>query len=355
MPRKSIFDTHAVRRTVDQRLLRDSIDFLSTHSQVVLPASAAKGLVHVRQHTRTHTDTLYDALIQHGADKIFAFVKFTPDVRVDDVPEGLSFSHVTMDTKQLAPISAPLYQASLATAVANKIVLNVTPMVRREDDTVTNITDFQCTVIRDILSRSYYDSDRSWLAPTQILKICRVYTMSTAAPLSAQWALDIPEQNMLVISFAYYFLQMIYPLDVAEQTLESQSGELRLGPAENVRNVVGALKGALQRMSVTLNGADSQQISFIQICEAIKALGIRRIVSDVYTTAIQKFRYAGPNIHTSATALEYPPYFVYLLVMIAAGTVKIGLKQTLTNLRLIDVAKDVTQDLARSPAFLGSL
>jgi len=141
-----------------------------------------------------------------------------------------------------------------------------------------------------------------------------------------------------------FFLQRVSDTQTAEAMIKTTN--LGLGSAMQINDVITRLKDVLT--------TKYDALSLDDVCIGINQLGIGRLANINRKFLYTRMRSIGPDVFTSAMALEYPPYWCYLVLATLSGR-KMGLTNTLKR---NDIAKDApvfADDLLKSQSFLPSL
>jgi len=343
--RVSIFDTLTSRTTVNKTQLRELVNFLISNRAYRLSASEVKTLVSVKSLAITAISSLFNRSIELHAETLFSFMKI-PNT-VTSVPEVVTYRHVAFDLKQLATTtdaSALLDTLKVVPEFSNTIFENVTPMIRSSGE-LTDTLAFQSTVVRDLLVRSYYDNKATvWLTPSLLRYLCRFYNMSMSSAIGSVFNLTFSEQQAVAAVFSIYFLQMVSDTDTAEAMVKTS--KLGLGTPDQLLGVIGRLKDTL--------GPRYDAMTLDDVCVGINSLGIGRLSGVDRKFIYTKNRSIGPDAMTSAMAIEYPPYWCYLVLTALSGR-KMGLQNVLKRNDLGKDAPAFADDLLKTQSFLPSL
>ena len=342
--RSSIFDTLTIRTTVTKAQLSELVNFIIFNRNYRLGASEVRTMLGVRPLTSTVVGNLFSRATELKKDSVFSFIKI-PKITVS-IPEVLTYTHITYDLKQLnTEDNAILYDAvSRLPDFANTIVSNVTPMLRGTGEPIDAL-NFQSIFVRDLLSRSYFDnSSTMWLTPSLIRYLCRFYNMSLSSAVGTVYNLTFQEQQAVATVASLFFLQKVSDTNTAEQFVKSN--KLGLGTVQDINDVIIRLKTVLHDKYDAMTLDD--------VCTGINNLGIGRLENVNRKFLYTRLRSIGPDIFTSTMALEYPPYWAYLVLSTMSGR-KMGL---LTTFKRNDLQKDgvsFAEDIIKTHSFLPSI
>jgi hypothetical protein len=156
--------------------------------------------------------------------------------------------------------------------------------------------------------------------------------------------LTFSEQQAVAAVFSLYFLQLVSDTDTAEVMVKTQ--KLGLGAPDKLADVISRLKDTL--------GSRYDAMTLDDVCTGVNSLGIGRLEGIDRKFIYTRQRNIGPDALTSAMAIEYPPYWCYLVLTALSGR-KMGLQNTLKRNDLGRDAPGFADDLLKSQSFLPSL
>jgi len=341
MPKNSIFNTNACRTTINALQLKELTSFLIKYRSL-LPIVDTKPMLLTKTMMETPINTVYSRFVEWNKDKLFGFIKIPTDIAS---PEIITYTHVALDTKQFKDVSEELYRSiCVAPEFADKIVFNVTPLVKRNNE-LNNTSIFQSLFVRDLLSRSFYNTNDFWLTPPLIQYMCKTYSMSVAASIGAVFGLTTAEIQMVAVIFALYFLQQVSDAQSAEIVLRN-SNRYIFGNSADVLNVISRVKDVL--------GPDYATMTLDNACSCVGAMGINRLSEVNRRFLYNRMRSFGPDVNSTAIALEYPPYWLYLILLASSGQ-KIGLMNFMKKWGMLKEVPRFTDDLIRTQSLINTI
>lgn len=342
--RISIFDTLTARTTITNTQLSELINFIVLNRNYKLASTEIKALTTAHPLTTTVIGNLFTKAIDLHKESLFSFFKI-PKTGIS-VPEVFTYTHITYDLKQLDIDSdKSLYEIiKKVPELANTICLNITPMLRTTGEPI-DILNFQSIFIRDLLSRSYFDNKSTmWLTPSLIRYLCRFYNMSMSSTIGSVYNLTFQEQQAVATVFSLYFLQKVSDTITAETVVKSW--KLGLGTAQDITDIITKIKEIL--------GDNYTGMSLDDACVGVNALGIGRLENLNRKFLYMRMKNIGPDIFTSTMAIEYPPYWAYLVLSTLSGR-KMGLLSTFKRNDLVKDAASFSDDFVKSHSFLPTL
>lgn len=343
--RVSIFDTLTSRTTINTVQLRELVNFVLLNRGYRMNAVEVRSMLNIKSLATTAISSIFSrAIDEFHRETLFSFLRIPPTVVA--APEVVTYNHVTFDMKQLnTPSNVGSYTTlGVIPELANTIVSNVTPLLRRSGE-LTDALSFQSLMVRDLLSRSYFtNTTTTWLTPTLLRFLCRFYNMSMASAVSGAYNLTYQEQQVVATVFSLYFMQLVSDTDTAESLVKTS--KLNLGLPDQILGVISRLKDILGDRYAAMNLTD--------VCTGLNNLGITRLtnVDTKFIRTRQKF--IGPDVLTSSLAIEYPPYWCYLVLSTLSGR-KMGLTMTMKRNDLSKDAPTFAKDLLFSQSFLAAL
>lgn len=343
--RVSVFDTLIARSSINKTQLRELVNFVLLNRAYKINSQEVKPLVSAKPLTVTPISSVFSrAIDEFHQESLFSFLRIPPTIVA--APEVVTYSHVTFDMKQLnTPENYGLYETlKTIPEFANTIVSNITPLLRRTGE-LTDTLAFQSLFVRDLLSRSYYtNTTTTWLTPSLLRYLCRFYNMSMASSISSAYNLTFQEQQAVATVFSLYFMQMVSDTNTAESLVKTS--KIGLGTPEQLLGIISKLKDVL--------GSRYDAMTLDDVCVAINSLGIARLNTVDRRFLFTRLRSIGPDVLTSSLAIEYPPYWCYLVLLVLSGR-KIGLITTMKRNDLTRDAPTFVKDLTFTQAFLTAL
>jgi len=85
--------------------------------------------------------------------------------------------------------------------------------------------------------------------------------------------------------------------------------------------------------------------------DRLKDKGIPRLTRSVLNT---KFSNLFPESHIATTALEYPPYFFFMILLVLSN-VRIGLSFSMKDMNLVNEGRDVVEQMMKSHLFTNGI
>jgi hypothetical protein len=343
MSHRSIFEYFTSQITVNTNQLLILVEYLIRHRDLFLDQSRTQTLFKTRPLVTSPLSRVFTRAVDVSDEDCFSLVYVPTGTK--SVPEVLTTRFLTMDISQMGMVSNAIAAAvKPIPELHEKIILNITQMIRSSGG-FSDISGFQNTVVRDLLSRSYAKSLRTtWLTPNLSQFVSKVYSMSLGSAVAQRYNLDFHTQSMLGSLFAYFFLSQMTDAATAEQILKSKSKYFHLPDADSLDQIFGLIEDTLQTRE--LNSLDD-------VLAVIAKLGVERVKIN-RSILMSQLKQLGPDTYTSSLALEYPPYFIYLMLLALSGS-KIGLSFRMKQMNLLKEASSFTDDLLFAPDLFEAL
>lgn len=336
----SVFDLLGVRTRLTHNELDTFLDYVLKNREYLIPSHETSAIFKIRTLVATPTTIIFQRAVELGLDKLFGLFIIPPGVK--DYPESITTRHITMDTVQMTGASRALLQTcALVPQMDQKILLNITQMLKRTGG-FSDITGFHNAVVRDLLSRSYYTDNRAtWLTPSLLKFVARVYSMSMGTAVSQWFSLDLAVQELVTTYFALFYLNLMSNAHIAKDIATSSWKELRIASGTDLVQIYAHIEETLGKPSLD---------SLEDVCTMIDSLGIGRVIIN-RKVLISRLRLT-TDIQLMSLAMDYPPYFVYLILQAASGISKMGLGELLKKKNLMKPAVEFAGELSRTSMFL---
>lgn len=313
--RLSFFDTiFATQAGLAQQMPR-VLKYVLENRHAVLSTSELVGMIApIRSILKTPIAECFDRITAGGALTNFAAI-FVP-AKSSGVPESLSTASLTLDIRQMKEANV----VKSVPELAGKVLANVTSSVRVDktgEYTISSLDAFMSTFVRGQLVLSYNDSTNPNIAVADY--VIKTYSMILSGLISRYYSLSMTDTMRVAACFAWYFSQQYCgdsdPYLFMHCTYLGSRREL-----DDLRKFfTDAYPGVM--------------VNLAQTCELIAALGIDRMSTFVYAALQAMASNLGGDAITSNIALEYPPYWTYMLIQALSGT-KIALVYQLNAHRL---------------------
>lgn len=320
--KRNFFDTefaiHAGLKSQMPRVLKYTIE----HRNSILQYDEFFQLASsIRRILQSPLAQYFERVIASEGLRYFAAMNITE--KGGSIPELLTTNSISLDTKQAADDGKQMPLPE----INEKVLLNISGCLkpnRLEGGFEVNVVDlFQQMVVRGHLVMSYFDATKQWLNPSLAEFTIRSYSMILSNMIARYYDLSLLEQMTVAGIFALYYSYLLSPKD-----------------CDPTRPPL------FYRCTFIGNRNDQENILSISEEEARKGLtlsAVARLIAANLPERMNKFSVnelnilcgnLGPDTISSMTALEYPPVWVYFLLLTVSGT-KIPLVFQLNNQKLM--------------------
>jgi hypothetical protein len=230
------------------------------------------------------------------------------------------------------------------------MVINVTDLMKNNGD-FSDVSQFQGRVVRDFLSRNYFNSKGSiWLSPTFVRYIAKVYNMTIGGRIARLFNLSPQIKSFIQTIFCLFFVGKMTSTSTAQIFVKTHLRQLGLGHDVDLVQIFAFIEDVLKKKAPE---------TLFDVCQVIDAFGHDQMSTDrgsrltihvLNTLATSWYR----DVHIAMIALEYPPYFAYL-VMLALSNAQISLSFSMRDMNLTKEGHELFDTLLHSPAFLNSI
>lgn len=338
--KRKFFDTWVSRFAGLESQQTRVLKYVLENQQTILDTSEVLALVQpIRTILKTPMAELFNRLV--SSEQLSNFAAFYDLGQSSSLPELLTSSNITLDLGQFKDASSVLMNTP---KLKNKTLVNLTSVLRRNRSTgelsVNAIDNFQNLFVRGQLVMAYTDLDDWITAPMQEFVI-RSYSMVLSAMISRYYSLTMTEQATVALHFALYMAQMLTPgaFETAEPPIFFRC--TTLGKLPQLKEVVDMCRDK-----------SSEGLTLASVCQLIAEHGPSKMHAFDLTALSALCDNLGPDLLTTRLALEYPPYWVYCLLLAFSGSAKIPLIYQLNNQRLMNEGRSKFLTLMfSSPAF----
>jgi len=239
----------------------------------------------------------------------------------ESIPELLAQTLITLDIKQLDTnnITRSLPE------VKNRMIVNLSSVIKRDPNTgrfvVNAVDNFLGLFVKNYLAASYEDSD-GWLSPYLGEFTVRTYSMILSSLLSRYYNLSIPETMSVMSVFALF----------QSQLLGDERDDLVFPALFRKCTYIGSMQ-ELQGVAKICEPYSEQGLTLDSLCECIKEVSPERLANFSAHHLLSLAGNLGPDSITTHLAIEYPPYWLYVLLLALSGN-KIPIIYQLNGMRL---------------------
>lgn len=322
--KRKFFDTEFVKYTgmdinVDRMLKYVVMNQGTVYDSDDLTALAQQ----IRTILKTPMSELFDRVVARGALANFAAINVS--AKDTSIPELLTMPNITVDLGHLPVSTAPL--ASIP-KLNNKILINLTGVTKStpysNELTVTNVDILQNLIVRGQLVAGFHDDKSDWIVSNtnMLLFVLKSYSMILATDIARYYNLDLDAMQRIATILTLY---MDYACGSPVGRPSTMSRWDWCSDMSIRHMIVDSCSEYVDgNGNFTLSGA----------CSSLANLISNRMEKFSLDTMLAFSGRLGPDVITSRIALEYPPYWVYLLILALNGN-KIPLAYKLARERTI--------------------
>lgn len=349
MGRQNIFSTVSVASVMPPVLVQNLLDFLINNRSAILPADKRIELFKTRFSGHSILSDIVHRLTIVGKDQAYNLIRLP--AKTVALREAVDMTFIPNDILQMKDVAPSFSKTlSLIPELDDKLIINVTDITKSNGD-FSDVTQFHYRVVRDFLSRNFYTSvGNVWISPTLVRYVAKVYSMTIGGQLAKIVGLSPAVQSFVQTVFCAFFVGKMSSPDVAPDFMKIHGRHMSLPDLADLNQILALIKDVLDKPVPT---------SLEEVCKVIDAYGHDQL-SGAHGPRItrpvlnMKFNSLFNDGHLSVIALEYPPYFLFLILLVLSD-IRIGLSFPMKNLSLIREGKEVMDQTIRSTTFFNSL
>ena len=239
-------------------------------------------------------------------DKLNCFTMFDLS-KATDIPTILTMSEIAVDGKHISGSMPDIFR---------NVWVNLTPFCRTDAYNrnlhITDTVQLAQNVARGLLCMSYNDSP-TWLTPALRIQLIEIYSLCMTMRMKTMFELNIEEYALTRLLFAAYMAQM---LDEEQENMEVPpilySCKFLFMDTGTPRTIDDRFEG----ISDVRNQVDpTMKLSIDAICNILHAKGPDRMKKLLKSASFYQFMSRSPlDSQSMLMAIDYPPYFVYMLL-----------------------------------------
>ena len=278
----------------------------------------------VRMILKTPMAEFFDRIVATGGLNNFtAFYLVGTDA---SVPEFIGTTNLTLDLKQMD------YTNLLRSVpeLHDKIFIDMSPILkvdRLAHRLVVNSVDMMLNLYtRGYLVASYEDND-GWLSPSLGGYVAQTYSMILGSSISKYYNLSVPETMHVMAILALFMTQM----------LDGSDGD-PMYPTLYNRCTFAGNRNDLTYIAKQCEETSRDGLTLASTCQLIAESGPEKLKNFNIMKLMALAGTLGGDIIVTEIALDYPPYWVYLLALALSGQ-KIPLIYQLNMQRLMTDGK----------------
>ena len=289
---------------------------------------------------KTVMSDLYLQMIEEDKSEIFTLLTLD---QVRKIPSWFLISWLDIDTLILKQTDVHSYNTlSGISRYRNKILVDITPYYSRKKNEIVDSNGLYSRIVRNLLCRSYFQSDKLWLSPGLIYLLTKFYAMILGSKIGRMYNLSIQEQFVVSSILSVYFVNRCSNIpDTINPLMYKMEFLGRMADVKSIYNFISE--------NYTVETFDLQAA-----IDTIVKLGPSRISKFNLKTFQQMMINLTSNQSISLIALEYPPYWAYIILSAISGE-KTNTYHTIKNLNLRKESLDLHKEMIQTKSFIRSL
>jgi hypothetical protein len=350
MGRDNLFKTLNVSSILHEDSITRLLTFLMTNRGAILPTQKKSELFRTRFSGSSPIADLVQSIAASGKDKTYSLLRLP--TKMNSLPECIDMTFITMDVMQMKSALKNPPSSSLVAfpEINDRVIVNISDLTKANGD-FSDVSQFHGRIVKDFLSRSYYNSSSpTWISPTFVRHVAKVYSMTVAAGLAGQFKTTPVTENLIKIILSLFYVGKMTSPATAVSFVKANARDLGLYDIYDLDQIAALSKEVLGTPIPT---------NIVDVTRLIAALDISEIGGSEHPhidvpIMNRKFMTIFSDSNVSRIALEYPPYFAYILLSVASG-IRCGLSFSMAKFKLDSENRKVMQELVRNPAVLSGL
>lgn len=349
MGRQNIFTTLGVASVLPQSMRTDLLEFLVNNRQYILTPAKKSEAFKTRFSGHTPISEIVHRIMSLGKDQTYSLIRLPS--KTTALREVVDMTFVPFDILQLKEVTPSFSKTlSLLPEINDKIIVNITDITKANGE-FSDITQFHWRIVRDFLSRSFFvSSGNVWISPSLVRYVAKVYSMTIGGQIARLFGLSPLIQMFIQTVFGLYFVGKMTTSEIAPEFMKSHYKGLGLYDPQDLGQILAFVEDTLEKKT-----PESLEDVFAVI-DAYDHDQLKTTQGSRLTRAVLNVKLAQifPENHVSTIALEYPPYFLFLILLVLSN-VRIGLSFPMKNLNLDREGKDLMEQLLKSPLFTSGI
>lgn len=263
--------------------------------------------------------------------------------KIDKVPSWFLISWLDIDTMTLR--QSDKQSSDILNSISeyrDKILIDITSYYSNKKRVISDTSSFYGRIIRNLLCRSYHTSQRMWLSPNIIYLLAKFYAIILSTKIGKIYNLNYKEQMVAATALTVYFVNKC-----SDQTevIDPMMGKMDFVRKNiDTKPIYEFIEERYTNESYDLEG----------VIQTILEFSPSRISNFTKSTFYSMNAHLTSNQMISLIALEYPPYWCYLILSALSGD-KSNLFHSIRSLNLKSDAVSFQVDLLKSSSFIRSL
>lgn len=317
-----------------EKQMKIVVDYLIANRTVIASKQDLVSIFSTRALSSTPISNMFERCISTGFINEFATILKIPDKT--NVPDLITMGSIVVDLKEsnqgnpLRPFPE-LYQ---------KILINISSLVKPANNGwyVSAIQEMHSMFIKGMLVRSYAMSKDIWLSPPHNQFMIRSYAMLVATVVARTTGLNYNELLNVAMIFALYMTQMLNRID--------RYKEDPIPPSFYNQNYLGQ-RSDLIRFTDEHHKELETPLDLNRCCNLISQIGSAKVKNFNSDLLYRLCASLGSYIDklTTMIALEYPPYWMWMILQSVSGAKLGSFGKILQQHNLIQGAKKFANEV----------
>lgn len=340
MSKINIYETDLMKAIDSKSYLKKMTSFLAHSRGTISISDKISSLIYNPSNILLNTiiSDLFKLFLKENKIRLFSFIDLSSK---KDIPEILLFNYINIDVLQLKHKFDSDYNVLKSFPEYNdRIIYNITDIIS-SNNTKIDGGILQQTIIRDLLSRSYFNFDENWLTPSILYYLTKFYAIPMSSNLGRIYNLNYQDQMMIATIFAIFFLQHCQKKPGINPIIGRMDF---LNRFINIKDITDVIEKEYKNKDLTFE--DVASIIKILLPQRLSSLNAKSI----YTLG----RNANLNQVTSLISTEYPPYWCYNVLLAISG-IKSNLYHTLKKLNMLNDLTKFGVEIRKSNQLISSV
>lgn len=335
-------DTYIAQTSKIDDYARNARKFLIDNvHQITFSDDEERKIINTRD-SMMHTP-MSDLYQQASVEEKLSAIRLLVLDKIDKIPSYFLISWLDIDTltlRQTDKQSADVLNS--ITEYRDKILVDVTSYYSDKKRAITDTSSFYGRIVRNLLCRSYHTSQRLWLSPNIIYLLAKFYAIILSTKIGKIYNLNYKEQMVAATALTVYFVNKCSDQD---EVIDPMMGKMDFVRKNiDTKPIYEFIEEKYTNASYDLEG----------VIQTILEFSPSRISNFTKSTFYSMNAHLTSNQMISLIALEYPPYWCYLILSALSGD-KSNLFHSIRSLNLKSDAVSFQVDLLKSSSFIRSL
>ena len=318
--KRNFFDTGFMTFAGIKSQLPRVIRYVAENRDIIVPPELMRSLVQsIRTILKNPMAEFFNRIVT--ADQLNNFATIYIQSSETAIPEIIASQNFSLDFKQVQ-------EANILRSIPefnNKVLVNLTTALKPDRVNgglmVSAADTMQYQFCKAQLVASYADLE-NWLTPYLSEFVVRTYSMIISSIISRQFGLTLDETMKIMGVSAIFYSQLLGP----------DNDDLVMPAIYNRCTFIGS-RAELTALAEEVADISSTGLDVVKLCTMMKKVGPDRMKAFEPQVFLSICGSLGPDLITGRIALEYPPYWVYCLLLALSG-VKTPMIYQLNNSRL---------------------